>query len=241
LYKERVVLVYKEKHLSSVYRSPSRKINLKAIIALLFCLICIGLITTFIIVHHSKVSKPTIKSSQKTTQTTKLAQSSAINSQSTTSSSQVTVNSSKASSESTAEKAIQLVQISLQNSAKPLWIDVSIANQNVTVYDANNKVIESYICSTGSPGYDTPTGTFTVYNRGKSFFSQKYHEGGYYWVAFYEDYYFHSVPFDKNGQIIPSVAKALGTEDSHGCVHLSIPNSEWIYDNIPNGTKVVVE
>lgn len=131
--------------------------------------------------------------------------------------------------------------VSLQNAAKPLWIAVSIAKQNVTVYDADNKVVESFICSTGSPGHDTPTGTFSVYNRGKSFFSKKYQEGGYYWVAFYEDYYFHSVPFDKNGQIITKVANDLGRKDSHGCVHLSIPNSEWIYDNIPNKTKVVIE
>jgi lipoprotein-anchoring transpeptidase ErfK/SrfK len=228
--------MYKEKRLGNVSRNSrrKRKLNLKAIIILLFCLMSIGLVTTFIIVHHGEASKVTVKSPQKTTQTTKPAQSIA-------SSSKVTVSSSQASSESSAERAVKPVQISLQNAAKPLWIHVSIANQNVTIYDANNKVVESYICSTGSPGYDTPTGTFTVYNRGKSFFSKKYQEGGYYWVAFYEDYYFHSVPFDKNGQIIPSVAKALGTEDSHGCVHLSIPNSEWIYDNIRNGTKVVVD
>lgn len=142
------------------------------------------------------------------------------------------------SSEST---VLQPVQVSLQDAVKPLWIHVSITTQAVTVYDADSKVVESFLCSTGSPGYDTPKGTFSVYNRGKSFFSQKYQEGAYYWVAFYEDYYFHSVPFDKNKNIIQSIANDLGREDSHGCVHLSIDDSKWIYDNIPNGTKVVIE
>jgi hypothetical protein len=145
------------------------------------------------------------------------------------------------SSSSAAVSVIQPVQVSLQNAAKPLWIHVSIAKQIVTVYDANDRVVESWLCSTGSPGYDTPKGTFHVYNRGKSFFSKKYQEGAYYWVAFYEDYYFHSVPYDKDKQIIQSVANDLGRQDSHGCVHLSIENSQWIYDNISNGTKVVIE
>lgn len=133
------------------------------------------------------------------------------------------------------------VQVSLEQAEKPLWIHVSIENQTLTVYDGENRVVESWLCSTGSPGYDTPKGTFTVYNRGKSFFSKKYQEGAYWWVAFYEDYYIHSVPFDKDKNIIPSVANDLGRQDSHGCVHLSVENSEWVYDNIRNGTKVVVD
>lgn len=136
---------------------------------------------------------------------------------------------------------LKTVDVSLASAEKPLWIDVSIEHQTLTVYDAENRVVESWLCSTGSPGYDTPRGTFHVYRRGKSFFSPKYQEGAYYYVAFYEDYYIHSVPFDQNRVIIPSVASDLGHEDSHGCVHLSIANSKWVYENIPDGTRVAVE
>lgn len=136
---------------------------------------------------------------------------------------------------------IQPVQVSLQSAVKPLWIHVSIAKQVVTIYDTNDRVLKSWLCSTGSPGYDTPKGTFHVDNRGTSFFSKQYQEGAYYWVAFYKDYYFHSVPYDKDKQIIQSISNDLGRQNSHGCVHLSIENSKWIYDNIPNGTKVVIE
>lgn len=125
--------------------------------------------------------------------------------------------------------------------SKPLWIQVSIAKQNVTVYDANNRVVESFICSTGLPGSDTPKGTYKIQQRGYSFFSNTYQEGAYYWTQFSGDFLFHSVPFDKNKDFIAAEAAKLGTEASHGCVRLSLENAKWIYDNIPKGTKVVIE
>ena len=137
--------------------------------------------------------------------------------------------------------AILPSQVSLKDAVKPLWVHVSISTQNVTVYDANNQVVESFMCSTGFPGDDTPTGTFSVYKRGTKFMNDELKEGGYYYVAFYKTYYFHSVPIDENGNIITSVANDLGHEDSHGCVHLTVTDAKWMYDNIPNGTKVVIE
>lgn len=131
--------------------------------------------------------------------------------------------------------------VSLENAAKPLWIHVSVAKQNVTVYDAKNRVVESFVCSTGLPGSDTPKGKYTIHERGKSFFSQSLQEGAYYWTQFQGDFLFHSVPFDKNKKIMDAEAAKLGTKASHGCVRLSIDNAKWIYDNIPRGTVVVIE
>jgi lipoprotein-anchoring transpeptidase ErfK/SrfK len=135
----------------------------------------------------------------------------------------------------------QATQVSLQNAVTPLWIHVSIEDQTVTVYDANNQVVESWLCSTGSPGYDTPRGTFSVYYRCSYFWNSTYQEGADYAVEFVQHYYLHSVPLDKSNNIIQSIANELGHEDSHGCVHLAMADSKWIYDNIPNGTKVVVD
>lgn len=129
----------------------------------------------------------------------------------------------------------------LGQAAKPLWIHVSIDKQNVTVYDAGNRTVESFVCSTGIAGSDTPKGTYKVQEKGYSFFSKTYQEGGYYWTQFSGDFLFHSVPFDKDKDIIPAEASKLGTKASHGCVRLSIENAKWIYDNIPRGTKVVIE
>ncbi len=131
-------------------------------------------------------------------------------------------------------------QISLKAAEKPLWVKVSIPEQMVFVYDANNKVVQNYICSTGKDGDDTPVGTFTVGDRGQSFYSEQYQEGAYYWTRFKGAFLFHSVPFDEHQKFEPEEAAKLGTKASHGCVRLELENAKWIYDNLPKGTKVVV-
>ena len=132
-------------------------------------------------------------------------------------------------------------KISLSEAAKPIWIKVNIPEQTVVVYDAHDKVVQNFICSTGKEGSDTPVGTYTVKQRGQSFFSKQYQEGAYYWTQFQGDFLFHSVPFDKNKKIEPEEAAKLGSKASHGCVRLALEDAKWIYENIPKGTKVVIE
>lgn len=113
-------------------------------------------------------------------------------------------------------------------------------NQTVDVYD-NNELIRIMVCSTGIDSDPTPSGTFVTGNKGTSFFSDKYGEGAYYWTSFLGNYLFHSVPFDKNRNIMQGEVTKLGQKASHGCVRLSIENAKWIYNNIPENTKVYVE
>lgn len=41
---------------------------------------------------------------------------------------------------------------------------------------------------------------------------------------------------------IRNEAKKLGrTQASHGCIRLSLPDSKWLYEKLPVGTKVVVK
>lgn len=146
--------------------------------------------------------------------------------------------SSASQSSSPDQQAVKTV--SLQEADKPLWVRVDIPSQKVIVYDAGNRVVQDFVCSTGKAGDDTPTGTFKIEQRGESFFSQQYQEGGYYWTQFQGDFLFHSVPFGKDRKIEEDEAQKLGTKASHGCVRLAIENAKWIYDNIPKGTKVVI-
>jgi lipoprotein-anchoring transpeptidase ErfK/SrfK len=155
------------------------------------------------------------------------------------------VSSAASSQESTSSPAyVSMVtvppQVSLEDAKKPLSIDVSIAAQRVTVFDANRLIVKQFVCSTGSPGNDTPTGTFKIQDRGESFYSQSSQEGGYYWTQFYGDFLFHSVPFDKDRNLEPEEAAKIGTPASHGCVRLFIEDAKWIYDNIPRGTVVTI-
>lgn len=142
---------------------------------------------------------------------------------------------------SQAEETRDVPAVALAQAAKPLWIKVDLSKQVVIVYDAKNRVVKSFICSSGAAGSDTPTGTFTVSDRGKSFYSKQLGEGAYYWTRFQGSYLFHSVPFDENGKYEAAEAAKLGTKASHGCVRLATENAKWIYDHIPSGTKVVIQ
>lgn len=130
--------------------------------------------------------------------------------------------------------------VSLEQAEQPLKIDVSLEDQKVYVLDAKDRIVQEYICSSGKEGDETPTGTFTITDRGKSFYNPKVKEGAYYWTRFYKTFLFHSLPFDENEEMEPQEAAKLGTPASHGCIRLETENAKWIYDNIPEGTTVVI-
>lgn len=131
--------------------------------------------------------------------------------------------------------------VSLEQAEKPLKIDVSLEDQRVYVLDAEDRTVRKFACSSGEEGSETPTGTFTISDRGKSFYNPSVKEGAYYWTRFYEAYLFHSLPFDQNEEMEPEEAAKLGTPASHGCIRLEIENAKWIYDHIPVGTKVSIQ
>ncbi len=118
---------------------------------------------------------------------------------------------------------------------------VNLSEQMTYVYKGTmNKWdnIKSFTCSTGVDDEKTPPGIFDVRERGEWFFSDKYEQGGKYWVQFYGDYLFHSVPFNKDQSEV--VDNTLGTPASHGCIRLKTEDAKWIYDNIEFGTKVII-
>ena len=158
------------------------------------------------------------------------------------------VNSSDLASEDDQATSSMLQSISSQNintlnieSLISNLIYVNLAEQITYVYEgyANNwNLVKDFSCSTGIDGEDTPTGVFTVLNRGDWFFSDSYGQGGKYWVQFLGDYLFHSLPYDESQSEI--LDYTLGTPASHGCVRLETEDAKWIYDNIEDGTKVII-
>lgn len=120
-------------------------------------------------------------------------------------------------------------------------IIVSLNEQLTKIFkgsEENWELIKSINSSTGLPGAETPKGTFRISSRGNWFFSQKYQEGAKYWTSFYGNYLFHSFPMDRNKNILDYT---LGKPASHGCVRMTVEDAKWIHDNIPNGTKVIVQ
>ena len=52
------------------------------------------------------------------------------------------------------------------------------------------------------------------------------------------NYLFHSIPFDSDKTTISD--PTLGVPASHGCIRLSVEDSKWLYDNVKNGSKIII-
>ena len=121
------------------------------------------------------------------------------------------------------------------------FVYVNLAEQKTYVYQGflnNWKLIKSFLSSTGLPEKETPKGIFDVTNRGEWFFSEEFNQGAKYWVQFMGDYLFHSLPFDETQENI--VDSTLGEPASHGCIRLAVEDAKWLYDTIPNNTKIII-
>lgn len=120
-------------------------------------------------------------------------------------------------------------------------VEVNIAQQKVFV-EKNGVPIRTMTCSTGLPGKETPLGTFKINQYyGLNFYNHKYQEGANYWVGFKKAVYlFHSVPVDKQGNMIEAEADKLGTPASHGCIRMSMKDAFWFYETVPAGTEVTI-
>lgn len=126
-----------------------------------------------------------------------------------------------------------------------LWIDVSISKQRVYIKDAD-KTLYTMVTSSGldtSSDTFTPRGTYYIQpERGAWFYNKKEQEGAKFFVSWknHGEFLFHSVAMDKNGSVIEKEAEKLGQKASHGCFRLTVPDAKWIYDHIPEKTKVVI-
>ena len=123
----------------------------------------------------------------------------------------------------------------------PYFVYVNLNAQKTYVYggSSNNWTLEKeFDCSTGIESEATPKGVYTVTGRGDWFYSDQYEQGGKYWVQFWGDYLFHSLPYDESQSTI--VDYTLGVPASHGCIRLAVEDSKWLFDNMPDDTKVII-
>ncbi len=123
-------------------------------------------------------------------------------------------------------------------------IIVDIYHQVTIVYtkDENGeykKPVRYMLCSTGK-GDATPVGTFKVgkyrvrfaqFKRDKTY--------GQYWTYLFKAFYFHTTLYEKKdaSSYIKKTTDALGTEDSHGCIRLTVPDARWMFYNIAPDTE----
>ena len=127
------------------------------------------------------------------------------------------------------------------------YIDVDIAEQHVTFYGDNGKVIWEADCISGSPDgkHDTVKGVWTVNNKESPSTLIGYLDNGekeyetkvQYWMAFEGNGIgFHDATWQ------PGFGGSLYSEGlgSHGCVNLSLDSAKSLYDIIQVGDVVVV-
>lgn len=122
------------------------------------------------------------------------------------------------------------------------WVEINLRPiQKVTVY-RGNKVIKSMVASAGLPDDEnsTPQGFFTLKDRGEYFWTERIQEGGLYWVRITGNYLIHSVPRNKDNEIIEEELKKLGIPASHGCVRLKDEYAKWFYETVPTGALVII-
>lgn len=126
-----------------------------------------------------------------------------------------------------------------------IWIDANVSKERIYIKNGN-KTIYTMLTSSGldtNPDTSTPTGTYYVQaEKGLSFYSPSEKEGAKYYTSWknHGEFLFHTIPTDQNGNYIKSEAEKLGQKASHGCFRLPVLDAKWIYDNIPEGTKVVI-
>ncbi len=112
------------------------------------------------------------------------------------------------------------------------WIDVDLSQQRVYAY-AGDTLVNSFVVSTGTWQTPTVTGKYKVWVKLRS---AAMSGPGYYLpdvpyiMYFYGSYGLHGTYWHNN----------FGTPMSHGCVNLTIPDAEWLYNFSSVGTVVNV-
>jgi lipoprotein-anchoring transpeptidase ErfK/SrfK len=112
------------------------------------------------------------------------------------------------------------------------WIEVNLTQQRVYAWQGTT-LMNSFLASTGTWAHPTVTGTFNIWNKTRI---QDMSGPGYYLpdvpyvMYFYKDYGIHGTYWHNN----------FGTPMSHGCVNLTIPDAEWLYNWASYGTTVKV-
>lgn len=110
----------------------------------------------------------------------------------------------------------------------PLLLHVSIKKQRVRVFDANGEVTSSRI-SSGQPGFDTPTGVFSILEK------NEYHESNIYEGAPMP----HMQRLTWSG-IALHAGVVPGYRASHGCIRLPASFAQSLFGLTKVGARVVV-
>ncbi|WDV45998.1 L,D-transpeptidase family protein [Clostridiaceae bacterium M8S5] len=115
------------------------------------------------------------------------------------------------------------------------------SDQKLKIYK-DGQLVKECLGSSGLWDYFTPKGVFELEKkrRGKWAYIDRFNMGFKYWVGFKGIYLFHSVPYNKKQELLVEEEKKLGEPASHGCIRLPVEIAKYIYENVPEGSKVLI-
>lgn len=127
------------------------------------------------------------------------------------------------------------------SSSSQYLIWVNIGTQHTTVFQGSKgswKLIRSGLVSTGA-GDCTPRGVFKTTYKQTDWTTSSYTVKPI--VRFYGGgYAMHSRLYYPNTTTLKGGNNGVGYPLSHGCVRMQADDIQWIYNNVPNGTTIVV-
>ncbi len=116
------------------------------------------------------------------------------------------------------------------------WIHVNLSSQTLVAFEGDAPVFQTLV-SSGLPQWPTVTGQYRTYIKYESQTMNGYLLGYDYYLPdvpyvmyFFEDYAIHGTYWHSN----------FGTPMSHGCVNVSTPDAQWLFEWAPVGTTVNV-
>lgn len=109
------------------------------------------------------------------------------------------------------------------------WIWISIHEKSLTLYEGT-RVVKRYTVATGAGGTPTPIGTYVINNR----FAGELGGFGTRFLGL-------NVPWGQFGIHGTNKPGSIGTNASHGCIRMFVKDSEELYPQVGNGTRVVIE
>jgi hypothetical protein len=110
----------------------------------------------------------------------------------------------------------------------PILVYVDLGRQVATVYRNGIRIGVTTI-SSGRPGYETPTGVFTILEKNVEHRSRKYNDA--------------PMPYQERltwGGVALHAGGLPGYPESHGCIHLPMAFSKLLYGAMPMGGTVVI-
>ena len=118
-----------------------------------------------------------------------------------------------------------------------IYVDLNNFKVNIFKGKKNNwAIVHSYLCTIGKESTPTPKGSFQIGVKGLYFGVNKGYKCWYY-TSFKGNYLFHSIIYNLDGSVRDG---RLGMKLSDGCIRLAKVNAKYIYDNVPQGSKVII-